>query len=168
MVVKVERAKRTISDLTTITFYWYYLTGIIRTYIIIKGILNENQLTIVKEYDYIKPFIQKIHSIIDNCYRDFHINYFHTFKNRFLYKNNFTNIKKNEILHLPISDEGLVLYEINKKLKLDRQRGFIFDQINKLTIKIYSNLQSINLCYHSKQRIPMCHSRFFRRILQNN
>ena len=33
-VVKVERAKRTLSGLITIIFYWYYLTGVIRTYIL--------------------------------------------------------------------------------------------------------------------------------------
>ena len=39
------------------------------------------------------------------------------------------------------------LFELNKKLAVARQNGFIFNQINKLTIKIYSDLQSINICY---------------------
>ena len=44
-----------------------------------NGIMNENQLAIVKEYEFDKPLIQKIDSIIDNCYRDCHKKYFHTF-----------------------------------------------------------------------------------------
>ena len=34
------------------------------------GILNGNQLTIVKEYEFTKPLIHKIDSITDNCYGD--------------------------------------------------------------------------------------------------
>ena len=36
------------------------------------GIMNENQLTIVKEYEFDKPLIEKIDCVIDNCYRDCH------------------------------------------------------------------------------------------------
>ena len=51
-------------------------------------------------------------------------------------------------------------FELNKKLAITRERGFKFNQINKLTIKIISNLQSINICYYLKHRIPMCHRLF--------
>ena len=44
--------------------------------------MNENQLTMVKKYQFDKPLIHKIDSIIDNCYRDCHTKYFHTFKQR--------------------------------------------------------------------------------------
>ena len=71
-------------------------------------------------------------------------------------------MKKN----LPISGESLGLFELNEKLKLARQRGCILNQTNKLTIKIYSNLQSIIMCYYLKHCIPMCHRLFFRRISQ--
>ena len=33
-------------------------------------IMNENQLTVVKEYEVIKPLVQKKDSIIDICLRD--------------------------------------------------------------------------------------------------
>ena len=68
---------------------------------------------------------------------------------------------------MPISDKGLGLYELNKKLTVGRQNGFIFNQISKLTIEIYSNLQSINICYYLKFRRPVGHRLFFRRISQN-
>ena len=42
-----------------------------------NGIRNEN--VIVKEYEFDKPLINKIDSIIDNCYTNCHNNYFHTF-----------------------------------------------------------------------------------------
>ena len=37
-----------------------------------NDIMNENQLTIVKEYEIIKPLIHKIDSMIDNCISDYH------------------------------------------------------------------------------------------------
>ena len=46
-------------------------------------------------------------------------------------------------------------YELNKKLTIARQRGFIFNQGNKSKMKISSNLQSLNLCYYLKHRIPV-------------
>ena len=41
--------------------------------------MNENQLTIVKEYEFNKPLIHKIDSKIDKCYRGCHNETFHTF-----------------------------------------------------------------------------------------
>ena len=38
------------------------------------------------------------------------------------------------------------MYELNKKLAIARERGFEFNQINKLTIKFNINLQSVNIC----------------------
>ena len=39
--------------------------------------MNDN--IIVRKYEFDKPFIQKIDSIIGNCTRDCHIKNFHTF-----------------------------------------------------------------------------------------
>ena len=62
------------------------------------GMMNENQLTIVKEYDFNKPFIHKKDSIIDNCYRDCHNKYYHTFEFKCEYDIQLTNKRNNEIL----------------------------------------------------------------------
>ena len=43
------------------------------------GIMNENQLTIVKENEFDEPLIQKTDSIVDNCYRDCHKKVFSNF-----------------------------------------------------------------------------------------
>ena len=85
-----------------------------------NGIMNENQLAFVKDYKFDIPLIHKIDSIIDKCYRDCHKCFFHTFQYRCIYNINFTNIRNNEIPNLPISDESLVLYEINRKLTVAR------------------------------------------------
>ena len=45
-----------------------------------NAILNKNQLTIGKEYEFIKPLIHKIDSIFDNCYRDCHNKNCHIFE----------------------------------------------------------------------------------------
>ena len=45
-----------------------------------NGIMNENQLTIVKEYKFNNPIITEIDSMLDKCFRDCHYNYFHKFK----------------------------------------------------------------------------------------
>ena len=100
-----------------------------------NGIVNEHQLAIVKKYDYIKQLFQKMDSIFDHCYRDCHDKYFHTFKYRCIYYFKFTNFGNNEVIDLTIFDKIMFLYEFKKKLKIARQRGFIFNQRHKLTKK---------------------------------
>ena len=60
--------------------------------------MNKNQLTIVKEYEFNNPSIQKIASLIDNSVKDCHDKYFHTIDHICVYDLNFTNIGKNEFL----------------------------------------------------------------------
>ena len=112
-----------------------------------NGIMNENQLTIVKEYEFDEPLIQKIDSIIDNCYRDSYSKYYHTFENLCEYDIKLTNITNIEIIIITISDKSMGLFELNKKLAIARGNGFKFNQINKPTIKIYSILSNTNICY---------------------
>ena len=81
------------------------------------GILNENQLNIVKEYEFPKPRIHKMDSIFDNCIGGFHNEYFHKFKYRCLYDFNFTKIANIEKINTTISDKGMTLYRSNKKVK---------------------------------------------------
>ena len=123
--------------------------------------MNENEIYVVKEYKFDNPPITKIDSIIDGCYRDCHNNFFHTFKYVCIYDIKLTNITNNEIINETFSDESLGLYELNKKLTIARQSGFILNQINKLTIKIYSHQRYINISYYLKHRIPIMHRQFF-------
>ena len=132
-----------------------------------NGIMNENQLHLVKEYIFDNPLIQNIDSLIDNSIRDCHNKYFHTFDHICEYNLSFTNITNNEIVNFTISDKGLNLYELNKKLTIARENGFIFDQINKLTIKIYSNLSNINIHYHLKLGASPLHRQFFEKLSRN-
>ena len=57
--------------------------------------------------------------------------------------------------------------ELNQKLAIARGNGYIFNQINKLTIKIYSNLSNIDIHYHLKLGLPPLHCQFFKKISQN-
>ena len=68
---------------------------------------------------------------------------------------------------MTISDKSMNLYELNRKLTVARQNGFIFNQIKKLSRKIYSHIRYINISYYLKSQIPMCHRQFFRVISQN-
>ena len=96
-------------------------------------------------FEFNNPDIQKIDSLIDNTIRDCHNKYFHTFDHICEYDLNFTNIGNNESVNFTISDKSMGLYEINKKLTIARERGFIFNHINHFEIKIYSNLSHINI-----------------------
>ena len=129
--------------------------------------MNENALYVVKEYKFDNPLITKIDSIIDVCYRDCHNKYFHTFKYVCIYDITLTNITNNDIINITISDESLVLYELNKKLTIARQRGFRFSHINEITIKIYSHQRYINISYYLKHRIPILHRQFFKILSRN-
>ena len=124
-----------------------------------NSITKEN--VIVEEYEIDNPLIQKIDSIIDNCIRDCHNKYFHTFDHICEYNLNFTNITNNETVNFLISDKSMGMYELNKKLTLARERGYIFNQINKLTIKNYSNLSHINIHYHLRLGASPLHRQFF-------
>ena len=131
------------------------------------GIMNKNQLTIVKEYKFDKPLIQKVDALIDNSIRDCYHKNFHTFDHVCEYDLYFTNITIDETVNFSISDKCMGMYELNKKLTIARERGFKFNQINELIKKINSNLRSINICYYLKHRIPMCLRLFFERISQS-
>ena len=132
-----------------------------------NGIMNENQLHLVKEYKFDNVLIQNIDSMIDNSVRDCHDKYFHTFDHICEYNLNFTNITNNEIVNFTISDKCMGMFELNKKLAIGRENGFKFNQINKLTIKIYSNLSHINIHYHLRLGAPPLHRQFFMKTSKN-
>ena len=132
-----------------------------------NGIMNENQLTIVKKYEFDNPLIQNFDSLIDNSVRDCHNKYFHTFVHICEYDLNFTNDTNNEPINFTVSDKSLGTYELNKKLTLSRQRVFIFNHINKLTRKIHSNLSYINIHCHLKLGASHLHRQFFIKLLKN-
>ena len=132
-----------------------------------NGIMNKNQLTIVKEYEFDNPPIQKIDSIIDNSIRDCHNKYFHTFHHICEYDLNFTNITNNETVNFTISDKCMGMFELNKKIAIARERGYIFNQINNFEIKLYSNLSNINIHYHLRLGAPPLHRHFFSKLTQN-
>ena len=125
--------------------------------------MNEKELYVVKEFKFDKPLITKIDSIIDNCYRECHNKYYHTFEYECEYDIKLTSIRKNENVNLTFVDISIDLF----KLTVGQQKDFIFNQINKLTIKIYSHLRYINISYYLKFLIPMSHRRFFKVISQN-
>ena len=81
-----------------------------------NGIMDDNQLTIVRKHQIIKPLIHKIESIIDNCYRDCQNNYYHTFEYKCEYDIQLTNIRRNEIMKITFSDKSMGLFKSNKKL----------------------------------------------------
>ena len=124
-----------------------------------NGVMNEN--VIVKKHEFDEPHIQKIDSIIDNCIRDCHHKYSHIFNHKCEYDLNFRNITNNELIDITISDKSMNSFELNKKLTIARGNGFIFNQINKLTKKIYSNLSSINIHYHLRLGSPPLHRQIF-------
>ena len=107
--------------------------------------MNENELYVVKKYKFDNPLFHKIDSRRVGCYRGCHNKYFRTIKYVCIYDIKLTKITKNEIFNISISDESMNLLELNRKLTLARQRSFIFTQINKLTIKIYSHQRYINI-----------------------
>ena len=87
-----------------------------------NGIMNEN--VIIKEYDFNKPLIQKIYSLIDKSIRDCHDKYFHTFDQICEYDINFTNITNNETVNFTISDKSMCLYELRKKITTCTRKSF--------------------------------------------
>ena len=94
-----------------------------------------------KEYKFDNPLITKTDSMFNSCYRDCHNKCFHNFIYEFIYDIKLKNVTTNEIFILTLSDKSMNLLDLNKTLKVARQNGFSFYQINKLTVKFYSHLQ---------------------------
>ena len=127
--------------------------------------MNEN--VIVKKYEFIHPLIEKIDSLIDNSIGDCHDKFFHTFDHICGYHLNFTKTSNNETVNFTISDNGMGMCDLNKKIAIACRNGFIFNQIINFEIKIYSNLSNIKIHYHLKLGSPPLHRQFFTKISQN-
>ena len=69
------------------------------------GIKEENQLTIVKRNEIVKPLIRKIKSIFDNCLRDCHNKYYREIEQKFEYDIQLANVRNNEIINITFSDK---------------------------------------------------------------
>ena len=134
-------------------------------------IINKNKLFVVKEYEFDKKDIHEIDYLLDDVIKHCRKNYFHTFEYRLVYDINFTNISNNEEVNIIVTHRSMEFktefYGLNKKIKNAQRNGFKFNHINKLTIKIYSNLSNINIHYYLKHQIPMGQRLFFRRIAKN-
>ena len=112
-----------------------------------NGLMHENQLTIVEEYENIKPLIHKIDSIIEYRIRDCHKSFFHTFQYKCVYDIQLTNIGNIEVVNSTIGDESMKLNELNEKRKIARENGFIINETEKLILKTYSSLSKNNIQY---------------------
>ena len=121
----------------------------------------------MKDYIFVNPLITNKDSIKGSCYRDCHNNYSPNYKNGCMYDIKLTNITNNEIIYFTISGKNMNLYDLSKKLKVAGENGFLFYQINKLTIKFHLLLQYLNIIFYQKFQIPMCHRQFYRVISQN-
>ena len=117
----------------------------------------ENEVFFVKKDNIDNPLITEIDSIINSCYRGWHKKYFHNLKYECIYDFELTNIAINEIINLTFRGKNMNWHELNKKLKVAKHNGFIFNQPNKLTIKFYSPSRFINIIYYLKLRIPIMH-----------
>ena len=136
-----------------------------------NGIINENKLTAVKEYEFDKADIHEIDYLLDDVIKHCRKNYFHTFEYKLVYNINFTNFSNNEEVNLIITHKSMEFktefYGLNKKIKNARRNGFIFNQINNFKIKILSNLSYINIHYHLRLGASPLHYRFFKNLLKN-
>ena len=134
-------------------------------------IINENNLFVVKEYEFDKKDIHEIDYLLDDVIKDCRRNYFHTFEYKLVYDINFTNISNNEEVNLIITHKSMEFktefYGLNKKIKNARRNGFVFNQINNFKIEIYSNLSNINIHHHLTLGASPLRYRFFINLLKN-
>ena len=128
--------------------------------------MNENELYVVKEYKFDNPLITDKNSIIGSCFKGCHNNFFVILNmNLSLILNLQTSLIKKKI-NLTISGKSMNLCDL-KEIKVSRQTGFLFNQINKLTIKLCSRLRDRNMNFYLKFQSPMCHRHVFLVISQN-
>ena len=113
---------------------------------------NENQLIVVKEYEFDKTDIHEIDYILDDIIKDCRKKYFQSFEYRIIYDLSFKNTSNSEEVNFAVTHRSMEFktefYGLNKKTKNARENGYIFNQINNFKIKILSNLSNINIHYH--------------------
>ena len=101
-----------------------------------------NESTVVEEYDFNKRDFHAIDYLLDVTIKDCTNKYFHTFDYRLAYDIKFTKNFINEEVNFTITHRSRDLktefYGLNKKIKNAQRNGFIFNQTNKLTMKICS------------------------------
>ena len=129
--------------------------------------MNENELYLAKIYKFDNPLCIEMDSVLDTCFKVCFNKNFHKFKYDCIYDNKFINIANDEMIVFTVSGKNMDLYDLNNKLKIARERGFIFIHINKLTIKSYSHLRQVNIKFYLKHRIPIVHRELFKTISQN-
>ena len=139
------------------------------------GILIKS--TVVKEYAVVKESVYNkadiyeldylLGKVIEVCRK----NYFHSFMYRCVYDNKFTKIANIEEVIFKISlgymEYKSEYYGLNRKIRNAQGNGFLFNQISKLTLKIYSNISNINISYYLNLRIPIMHRKGFKILSQN-
>ena len=137
-----------------------------------NGIINENKLTVVKEYEFDKTDIHEIEYLLDNDIKHFRKNYFHTFEYKISYDLSFKKISNNEEVNFTVTHKSMEfkteIYGLNKKIKNARRNGFIFNQINNFKIEIYSNLSYINIHYHLKLGASPLYCQFFQNTISKS
>ena len=136
-----------------------------------NGVINENKLTVVKEYEFDKTVIHEIEYLLDDVIKPCRKNYFHTFEYKLVYNIKFTKFSNNEEVNLIITHKSMEFktefYGLNKKTKNARESGFVFNQIKNFKIETYSNLSYINIHYHLKLGAPPLHRQFFKILSRN-
>ena len=80
-------------------------------------------------------------SINDKCYRSCRNKYHQTIEYKCEYVIKLKSFRKNEIVNLRNGDKSMDLFEINKKITVDREIGFILNQILKLTLDFFQIYQ---------------------------
>ena len=60
-----------------------------------------------------------------------------------------------------------LFYGLKKKIKNAREKGFIFNQINKLTKNSFSILSNVCIQYYLKFRIPILRRQLFKNFHKN-
>ena len=111
-----------------------------------NGILNQS--TVVKQYELIDPLIDEVDYLLDKVKKDCRKNNFIRL-NLCVYHLKFTKKKNNEEVILPVSlgymEFKSEYYGLNVKIEKARNKGFLINEIIKLTMKIYSNQSNINI-----------------------
>ena len=83
-------------------------------------------------------------SVLDNCFKDCHQIYFHKFKYECRFDFKFKTNTNNEMIIFTVKGKNIDSYDLNNKFNVAREEGFMFVQINKLPVKIYSHIRYIN------------------------
>ena len=125
---------------------------------------------LVREYEFNNPDINNLDSIFKNLYQKCKDKFFYKFNRSCEYSLQFTDIRKNKLVNKKVKIiycRTEVLKYLVGKTVIASSKNFVFNHIDKLTIKFTALFTDIKIFHYLQQSTPCIVREFFKKRAHN-